>query len=297
MIPTQPLLDAMIESRLPAAHADWMRAAAAEIAAGAPAERLASLLSLAGRHAPRGALAPSAAEREEAGRRLAGWSPERWSMLETMRVRLFVGHPGVDGEDFVEVLEECFRYADAGELTALYRSLAHLPRGERFVWRAGEGCRTNMRTVFEAVACDTPYPVRHFGDRAWCQLVLKAVFIEAPLWRVYGLDQRLSPELARMALDLADERRSAGRPVPAELWLCLGAHAGERGLAALEQEMSIPDARSRQAAALALARAGASAKLCELAASEPDPVVRGVAEGALAGRCDQGAFAVLEGSN
>ena len=52
--------------------------------------------------------------------------------------------------------------------------------------------------------------------------LLKALFVGAPLWRVYGLDKRIDAELARMALDLADERCSAHREVQPELWLCLG---------------------------------------------------------------------------
>ena len=151
-----------------------------------------------------------------------------------------------------------------------------------------------MRTVFEATACDTPYPTSNFDEVAWCQLVIKAVFVEAPLWRVYGLDRRLSPELARMALDLADERRSAGRRVQPELWLCLGEHAGERGLAALENEMRSADAVSRSAAALALARAGAAALLRDFACAESDLDVKAVLDCAIAGDCDQTAFARFE---
>jgi hypothetical protein len=52
---------------------------------------------------------------------------------------------------------------------------------------------------------------------------------------VHGLDERLSGELARMALDLADERRSAGRPVNPLLWLCLGAHGGAGVVPPLER--------------------------------------------------------------
>ena len=57
-----------------------------------------------------------------------------------------------------------------------------------------------MLTVFEANACDTPYPATHLDDLAWRQLVIKALFVGAPLWRVYGLDKRLDAELARMAM-------------------------------------------------------------------------------------------------
>jgi hypothetical protein len=137
-----------------------------------------------------------------------------------------------------------------------------LPANARLAAYAGQGCRTNMRTVFEAVACDSPYPSRYFDDVAWRQLVIKSVFIDVPLWRVEGLDERLSPELARMALDLADERRSAGRPVPPQLWLCLGRYGGERAMKALHHELESGAVRARAAALLALGRAGASGPAC-----------------------------------
>jgi hypothetical protein len=196
-----------------------------------------------------------------------------------------VGDQGV-----VDALEECFRYADMGELVALYRAQALLPDRQRFAWRAGEGCRSSMRVVFEAAACDNPLPFTVFDDRAWRQLVIKALFVEAPLWRVYGLDQRLDAELARMALDLADERRSAARLVYPELWACLGRFAGERGRAALEKELAGTHQAGRRAAAIALARAGDMERLTELSQREKDPVVRAAMESALKGRIHQSAF-------
>ena len=50
--------------------------------------------------------------------------------------------------------------------------------------------------------------------------MLKALFVDAALHPIVGLDARANPTLARMLLDFADERRAAGRPVPAELWRC-----------------------------------------------------------------------------
>jgi hypothetical protein len=46
-----------------------------------------------------------------------------------------------------------------------------------------------------------------------------------PLARVIGLDERRSPELARMARDYAAERRAAGRTVPDDLAHILGGDA------------------------------------------------------------------------
>lgn len=237
--------------------AEWFRKASAEVGES-DASRFALLLSLCSRHAPRRALSPSAAELAEAARVLPGWNPERWTCLEAFRVSLVLQRQDLAEDQGRDTIEEAFRFADEGEACALYKSLAHLPQAERFLWRAAEGCRTNIVPVFESVACDSPYPAQHFDEVAFRQLAIKAVFIGAPLWRVHGLDDRLDPELARMALDLVEERRSAGRDVQPELWLCLGAHAGERGLASLTEELRQGSDAGQRAALLGLARAGRS---------------------------------------
>jgi hypothetical protein len=81
--------------------------------------------------------------------------------------------------------------------------------------------------VFEAIACDNVYPERHFTELAYNQLVLKSLFLEVPLARVRGLATRARPELARMVLDYAAERRAAGRRVPADLALIPGCQGVE----------------------------------------------------------------------
>lgn len=280
----------VLERRLDPRASDWLGGRRAEVAAGLEGARFAGVISVASRYLPRGPLHPDAPELARAAEGVPGWNPERWSILEAGRVALVLARPDLALETFTRDLEDVFRHADEGELRALYRCLCLLPDGARFAWRAREGCRTNIRPVFEAVACDTPYPATHFDDVAWNQLVIKAVFIGAPLWRVRGLDERLSPELARMALDLADERRSAGRAVQPELWLCLGAHGGARALASIEREIEGSDTLGRRAAAVALVRAERSDRLAALAAAERDPALAEALRAALEGPRDQTVF-------
>lgn len=289
----QNVISGFLRARLDAPAVDFLKRSTEEIARGVSNNRMAALVSLASRYARNQPLDLSPAELDSAEQAVHGWNPERWSLLDAVRVSLVLARTDLTQPSFADALEECFRYADAGEFCALYRSLALLPRGERFRWRATEGCRTNMRSVFEAVACDTPYPVQHFDDIAWHQLVIKAVFIDAPLWRVVGLDTRLSEELARMALDLADERRSAGRPVQHQLWLCLGKHGGVRAIDAMEKELHLPDPDARRAAVLGLGRARAAPRLKQLLDTETDPFVRITIEHVLNGRVDQSTFKEL----
>ncbi len=293
MSSARELLVGIFSRRVPSATMVWLDGASRDLVASrdATSSSFPTLISLASRHVPRGPLEPTNAERAQAFDVLEGWNPERWSLLDAARAVLVLSRRDVGEQGIVDALEECFRYADVGELVALYRTLALLPDTRRFAWRTGEGCRSSMRVVLEAAACDNPLPFTVFDDRAWRQLVIKALFVEAPLWRVYGLDRRLDAELARMALDLADERRSAARPVYPELWACLGRFAGERGHAAIEKELAGTHQTGRRAAAIALARAGDAERLTQLHQLEKDPLVKASMESALKGRISQAAFA------
>lgn len=285
-----------LSRRLPAPDRTFLDEACAEVArlVDPRAPRFPVLVSLVSRHVPRGPLAPTPAERDAAQQLLPGWNPERWSLLDAARALLVLSRPDVAGPGVVAALEECFLYADVGEMVALYRTLALLPEPARFRWRAGEGCRSSMRVVYEAAACDTPLPADVFTDDAWRQLVVKALFVGAPVWRIVGLDRRLDAELARMVLDYADERRSAGRAIPHDAWACLGRDGGERARAALETEIAGTNAIGRRGAAIALARAGHGARLSELERVERDPLVRATMRAALDGRTTQIAYQDLE---
>jgi hypothetical protein len=283
-----------LSARLQGTAAAWWQKTITEIAAGVSDEVFVARLSMASRHV-RGTvmLEPTSAECDQAATLHPGWNPERWTLQETLRVALILARTDVLEASFVDAFEEAFRTADEGECRALYRCLALLPDGERFVWRAGEGCRTNIGTVFQAVTCDSPYAAAYFDDTAWNQLCIKAVFVGAPLWRVHGLDGRLSEDLARIALDLMDERRSAGRDLQPDLWLCLGSHGGGRARAAIELELAQGPRNGRIAATYALGRCLAEDRLRELAAGS-DPDVADAATRALAGQCGQYAWAPLD---
>jgi hypothetical protein len=291
---TLPILCDGLALRLSAEGLRWFSAARAEISAGIDSARFCALFSLASRFAPRGPLAPTAHELARAAAALEGWNPERWTTLEALRVALVLSRADLAGPGAVEAVEELFRYADIGELCAGYKAIPHLSAPERFVWRMGEGARSSMRAVYEAACCDSGYPAKYFDAIAWRQAVIKALFVEAPLWRVSGVDARLDAELARMALDLAEERRSAGRPVNPELWMCLGAHGGERAVASLEAELRSGPPRGRAGAVLGLARAGMPERLVALRSSEHDPLVRSTLDAALRGAFHSRAFAALD---
>ena len=116
-----------------------------------------------------------------------------------------------------EWIEALYARGDNAEREALLHALPLLPEPDRFLSTAVEACRSNVQTVFEAIACENPYPARHFPELSFNQMVMKAIFIGVPLRRIVGLPARIAPVLVRMAKDYVQERTAAGRPVPDDI--------------------------------------------------------------------------------
>lgn len=147
-----------------------------------------------------------------------GWRPAGWSIDQAARILLLLHLPRAG---FAARFRRLRRAADAAELVALFRGLPLYPDPDQLEGEAGEGLRSNMRPVFEAVAHDSPYPREVFDEHRWNHMVLKALFVGSPLAPIQGLDERANPELAVILRDYARERRAAGRPISPELWRCL----------------------------------------------------------------------------
>ncbi|MDO3385867.1 EboA domain-containing protein [Gilvimarinus sp. SDUM040013] len=268
-----------------------------ELTAGVSTHRFAALIALASRHAKRTPLELSPEEIDAIAELGVSIDMRGWNLLELLRVGLITARCDLNEVSFAEDFEAQFVYADEGETCALYRALALLPAGERFVWRAGEGCRTNMNNVFATIALDTPYPVQHFDDTAWNQLVMKSLFLELPLWRVLGLDNRRSQDLTRMVLDFAEERESAGRAINNGLWLCLGPHDNERTSALALRAWAAANSGQHAAIVLGLARCNLVAVAEQLGADSIDTSVTSALQAAQNGQTDNIHFAQLTADN
>jgi hypothetical protein len=158
------------------------------------------------------------------------WRIDGWGLDELGRIILL-------GRAFRELppdraaalLEACYSRGDNRERQAVLRALPLLPGRARFVPMAIEACRSNVQTVFQAIACENPLPAEEFPDLNFNQLVLKALFNGVALSRIVGLSRRAGPELARMAADYAAEREAAGRSVPSDIDLVLDRTANPGG--------------------------------------------------------------------
>jgi len=244
--------------------ATWARQQLDALARGAPRRDLYIFLGLAPRRLGKADLILSEADCAAAEAARSGWRVTGWSIDGAARVLALLVHG--DNQTFAERFKDLRRTADAGELVALYRGLPLYPDPGSLAFEAGEGLRSNMRAVFEAVAHDSPYPREQFDEHRWNHMVLKALFVGSRLSPIQGLDQRANPELARILREYAHERWAAGRPVPPELWRCVGPFAtDELAMADLRRALggSLPEAR---AAALALSASPAPAARALLAA-------------------------------
>ncbi len=245
----------------------WLSDNCQRIAEGSPDHVFFAAFSAVPRHTGKQDLHLTKGDVQAAGAERTGW--ESWSVDQAGRVLLLLSLKVEDAGAFAAKLEKVSTCADLGELVAIYQGLPLLPYPERHRALAAEGVRSNMTAVFNAVALRNSYPADHFGDAAWNQMVLKAVFVGSPLHLIYGLDRRSNPKLAHMLTSYAHERWAAKRPVPPELWRPVGPYADETIVADLEKVLTDPDPVQQKAAALALSQS-ASPRATELLTQRAD---------------------------
>ena len=198
-------------------EADWVTDSLAELGGGGSERALHIFLGMAPRRLGKADLDLSDDELADADTAYSGWSPGAWSVDGAARILALLTFRGE--RPFAEVFKDLRRTSDVAEMIALYRGLPLYPDPESLFFEVGEGLRSNLKPVFEAIAHDNPYPRDHFDEHRWNHMVLKALFVGSELAPILGLRQRANPELARILIEYAQERWAAGRPVTPELWI------------------------------------------------------------------------------
>jgi hypothetical protein len=210
----------LLSGRVSPDAAAWFGQALADVAS--VREALYPRWSGAGRRLGRATLALTAAEEGRLLSARAPFVPLGWGADELGRALLLLAGIGLApaGEQG-EVVDELYRTGEIRERQAVLRVLAYLPGPERFTALAVDSVRANVLSELEAIACENPFPQRHFPEPAFNQLVLKCLFNGIALARIQGLAARRGPELVRMVAAYASERRAAGRHVPEDVTLVL----------------------------------------------------------------------------
>jgi hypothetical protein len=137
---------------------------------------------------------------------------------------LDAAHRG-DADRLAAHLADLYREGDTAERRGVLRGLdalavaagGDLPGPVVAVGRdlAADALRANDTSLVAAAV--GPFAAAHLDQHTWRHAVVKLVFQGTSLDAVAALDDRADAELARMARDLAAERRAAGRAVPDDL--------------------------------------------------------------------------------
>ncbi len=242
-------LFSLLEARLPAPAMAWLAKSREKVAARERARDLFMVFSAVPRYVPRQQVELRATETADLKKQQPGLDLSHWTLDQLARIGLLLELSESESL-FTDTLHALFDTADMGEQIALYKGFALFPFPEKLRRQAAEGIRTNMTSVFDAIALDNPYPAEYLEEEAWNQMVLKAAFMDRPLYRIQGLDKRSNPRLARIISDYAHERWAAGRVVSPELWRAAGQSWSETLASDMQKLFADEDPLQRQAAAL-----------------------------------------------
>jgi hypothetical protein len=248
------LLHGWLKRRLDQGALDWVDDQLSRIAAQPTGLAWARAIGLAPRQVGRASLNLDAGETADAQAVRPALDPGAWSLEQTARILFALASAAHAADTFPARLERLVRSGEIGEQIALLRGLPLYPEPAQHLLLAGEGIRSAMQPIYEAVAHRSPYPAEIFTEAMWNQMVVKALFIGSTLAPIQGLDDRRNADLARMLIDYARERRAAGRDIKPELWRCVGPFATPSDdFADLLRVFEQGTDTERKAAALALA--------------------------------------------
>ena len=252
MLPIHDFLLTVIRARVNDAGWEWL-VKARQHAAGGTVDELLAAYTGSGMRVGRAALSLRDDERLRADELAPGLDLSLWTLADAARAVLLIGRANrSDKDSFCDAAVACYEQGDAAEQTSWLRALTLLPDPDRFTMVAIDACRTSIQTLFEAVACENPFPARWFPDANFNQLVLKSLFNTISLARVVSLVSRLNDDLARMADDYVTEREAAGRFVPADIWLVLAPRIGADRLGRVARYLEHDDPAHRYWAAVGL---------------------------------------------
>jgi len=251
------LLTEIVNQSAPPEASEWLRKQLAEQDSSFRKHPFYYAFSGVSRHFPRrGGLVITPEQSERLGAQAAGLSLAQWDVFRLARVLLLLALARQEKSVFLETITALLNTADLREQTAIFSAYPLLPHQDDLVESAIEGLRSNIVDVFDSIALGNPFPAARFATAAWNQMVLKAIFISRPLYRITGLEQRRNGDLAAAISNLAHERWAAGRRIAAEAWRnCVG-FVDDEIAADLHHLLETGEVADREAAALVLVADG-----------------------------------------
>ena len=119
-----------------------------------------------------------------------------------------------DNNNREQLINNAFQSGDEYERGAILKGLCLLDSDGEMSTLSIHSGRTNSYRLFSAIALMNPYAGQHYNERAFNQLVLKALFMDLDIRHIMGLAQRKSQKLNSMCTDYVRERLAANRSLP-----------------------------------------------------------------------------------
>ena len=176
----------LLHTRIPAVSWDWWESTA-ELD-GHDHAGFRTAFSAAAHHVGRTPLHLARGERAS----LRAWRPElelsHWGEDDLARGALLLHAATIlSPEHYDKLIQICYRAGDLHDRQCILRILPMLPHGEHFLALAQDGARSELRPLFEAIACDNIYPAARFPAVAFRALQGRAVLLGLPRVRVLGI--------------------------------------------------------------------------------------------------------------
>jgi hypothetical protein len=205
----------VLESKLTQKESQWLASKIERMENDASGNQFVMTYSLIFRFITNEAVDFSEEELALLNERYPSFSKSEWTKHSLCRALLMSKLPQ---ESSKNLLLKLMGTCSVKELVDFYKNLFFLDNAEELTSLMEEGIRTNVTDVFDAIARYNPYGAKYLSEGAWNQLVLKAIFMGRPLYKIFNLYERKNEKLAYMLNDYIHERWSAGREVSPEVW-------------------------------------------------------------------------------
>ncbi|WP_422079466.1 EboA domain-containing protein [Ulvibacterium sp.] len=172
------------------------------------------------------------------------------NIQQISRIYVLISVLNADREFFTPKVANIIQVADTGELETFLKFLILLPNPEAYRTQAVNALRTNVPTVFNAIALNNPYPALFFDEQQWNQMYLKTAFMQGDLSAIRDIDKRANKELARIISDYAHERWAASRDIDPYFWRPVSGFLNAALLADMKRLLDSADSIENRAGAL-----------------------------------------------
>ena len=158
---------------------------------------------------------------------------ENWTLDQLCRLSLLMNYTLLNLQNLTKLIS----VADTQEQITIYKSIFYLENANQYTPLVVDGLRTNIIDIFDAITLKNLYPSKYFSQDQWNQMVLKAIFMERPIYQIKGIDLRKNEKMAHILFDYARERWAASRLVTPELWRMIRGYLTKKQYLEMKKQM------------------------------------------------------------